>query len=319
MKILCSVLTRVIFNPIEMQKITIYHMQKANGFTIIEMIAAIVVGAIIAVGIVDYIGNSLEGIDSAANRNRLASAGRTAIDRLAMELHNALPNSIRVEYVSDTDQCIEFVPIVGATVYIDPPFTGSGGTSFDVVQFDPDLNGASSGYAVIYPNLASEIYDGNNGSSGTWPNFPTRGPIESLTSIASGGANISTITLSKSHRFNRRSPNERLYIVSDPVSFCIKSDKLYRYTNYGFYDVQTTVEEQASICEVASNDRCLSNYSASPDKMLITDHINNASLTAFAVTAQSLNRNALISINLNFESDGDVVRLSHEVLARSVP
>jgi MSHA biogenesis protein MshO len=294
-------------------------MKKPRGFTIIEMVVAIVVGAVIAIGIVDYIGRSVEGIDSAANRNQLASAGRTAIDRMAMELHNALPNSIRAMYVSDNDQCIEFIPITGATVYIDPPFTGSGGSSFNVVQFEPDLNGASDGYAVIYPNLTSEIYDGNNGASGLWPNFPSRGPIEQLTSISTGGTNVSTITLTKSHRFNRRSPNQRLYIVSDPVSFCIKSNRLYRYTNYGFYDSQTTVEEQATVCEVASNDRCLPNYSSSPDKMLITNNVNNASLVAFTVTPQSLNRNALVSINLNFESEGDVVRLSHEVLARSVP
>jgi MSHA biogenesis protein MshO len=294
-------------------------VKKQRAFTIIEMVVAIVVGAIIAIGIVDYIGRSVEGIDAAANRNQLASAGRTAIDRMAMELHNALPNSIRTAYVSDTDQCIEFVPIIGATVYIDPPFTGAGGTTFDVVQFDPDLNGTTSGYAVIYPSLASEIYDGNNGAPGLWPNFPTRGPIERISSIASGGTNISTITLFKTHRFNRRSPSERIYVVSDPVSFCIKSDKLYRYTNYGFFDLQTTVEEQVTICEVASSDRCLPNYSATPDRVLITQNIDNTSLTAFNVSPQALNRNALVSINLNFSSEGSSVRLSHEVLSRSVP
>ena len=297
------------------------NQQSNAGFTIVEMIASIVIASILAVGIVEYIGDAVEGVDSTANRNQLASSGRTAVSRLAMELHNALPNSIRVRYVSANDQCIEFVPVLGSTSYINPPFTGSGGTSFNVVQFDPDLNGSSAGYAVIYPNNTADIYDGNNGSSSGWPNFPVRGPIEEISSIASGGTNISTITLSKTHRFSRRSPNERFYVVTDPVSYCVKSDKLYRYTNYGFYDVQSSTEEQSGVCQVASDQTCLPNYSAAPDKMLITNNIDNATagITAFNVIAQALNRNALINIDLNFASDGDVVRLNHEVLSRNVP
>jgi len=294
---------------------------KNAGFTIVEMIASIVIASVLAVGVVQYIGDAVEGVDSTANRNQLASSGRAAISRLAMELHNALPNSIRVRYVSANDQCIEFIPVIGSASYINPPFTGAGDNTFDVVQFDPDLNGTSEGYAVIYPSNIAELYDGNNGASSLWPNFPTRGPIEKITSIAAGGTNISTITLTKNHRYSRRSPNERLYLVADPVSYCVKTDKLYRYTNYGFYDVQSSTEEQSGVCQVALNQTCLPNYTTAPDKMLITNNIDNASaaITAFNVTAQALNRNALISIDLNFASDGDVVRLNHEVLSRNVP
>lgn len=292
-----------------------------SGFTIVEMIASIVIAAILSIGVVEYIGDAVEGVDSTANRNQLASSGRTAITRLAMELHNALPNSIRVRYVSANDQCIEFIPVLGSTSYINPPFTAMGDDVFNVVQFEPDLNGTSAGYAVIYPSNTAELYDGNNGTSSGWPNFLTRGPIEEITSIASGGTNISTITLSKDHRFSRRSPNDRFYVVSDPVSYCVKTDKLYRYTNYGFYDLQSSTEEQVSVCEVSSDQACLPNYSAAPDKMLITNSIDNATatITAFSVTAQALNRNALINIDLNFSSNGEVVRLNHEVLSRNVP
>ena len=59
------------------------------------MVVAIVISSIMAIGIVDFIGRSVEGISSSANRNQLASAGRMALARLGMELHNSLPNSIR--------------------------------------------------------------------------------------------------------------------------------------------------------------------------------------------------------------------------------
>jgi len=292
-----------------------------QGFTLVEMIAAIVVSAILAIGIVDYIGRSVDGFDSSANRNQLASAGRTAISRLAMELHNALPNSIRTTSASGSgDQCIEFVPVRASTNYINPPFRGSGSTTFDVVDFVPSLHGDTDGFAVIFPNRSNRIYDGDNGSPAGWPNFPSRGRIQEISSIAdSSSPDQSTITLVKSHRFNRRSRNERFFVTDEPISYCIKGDKLYRYTNYVFYSAQPDTEEGVSGCAVASGDNCLPNYSSAPDKMLITDSIDNTGITAFSVGSQTLTRNSLVAIQLNMTLDGDVVSLTHEVLSRSVP
>lgn len=296
-------------------------IHRSRGFTLVEMIAAIVVSAILAIGIVDYIGRSVEGFDSSANRNQLASAGRTAISRLAMEIHNALPNSIRTTSAAPSgNQCIEFIPVRASTTYINPPVTGPGSTSFDVVDFVPSLHGATNGFAVIYPNQTSELYDGDNGPPAGWPNFANRGRIQEISSIAdSSSADQSTVTLVKSHRFDRRSPSERFFVTEQPVSYCIKGDKMYRYTNYGFYSTQPDTEEGVSGCAVASGDNCLSNYSSAPDKMLITDSIDNTGLTGFSVGSQTLTRNALVAIQLNLTSDGDVVSLTHEVLTRSVP
>jgi MSHA biogenesis protein MshO len=303
--------------PVHNQQIAILN----KGFTLVEMIAAIVVSAILAIGIVDYIGRAVDGFGSTANRNQLASAGRTAIDRLAMEIHNALPNSIRTTTANGAgEQCIEFIPVRAATNYINPPFTGLGGTTFDVVDFIPTQHGASDGYAVIFPNAANQLYDGDNGPSAGWPNFPARGRIQEISSMAdSASQDQTTVTLVKTHRFDRRSRSERFFVVEDPISYCIKGDKLYRYTNYGFYQNQTDTEEGVSGCAVASGDACLPNYSAAPDKMLITDNIDNTGITAFSVGTQTLTRNSLVSIELNLSSEGDVVNLTHEVLTRSVP
>lgn len=294
---------------------------RQQGFTLIEMIAAIVVSAIIAIGVVDFIGRSVEGFDSSANRNQLASAGRTAIDRLAMELHNALPNSIRTTTAAPGgDQCIEFIPVRSSTTYINPPLAGPGATTFDVVDFVPTEHGTSGGFAVIYPDNVNELYDGDNGAPAGWPNFPARGRIQGIATIADSAApDQSTVTLVKAHRFDRRSPNDRFFVTEEPVSYCISGDKMYRYSNYGFYAAQTDEEEAPGTCEVASGDACLPNYSAAPNKMLITDSIDNTGLTTFSVGSQTLTRNALVSINLNLTSDGDVVNLKHEVLTRSVP
>lgn len=300
--------------------------KRGTGFTLIEMVLAISITGIIGAVVVTFMVNSAEGYATSRSRNQLASAGRVAIDRIASEIHNALPGSIRTTVATaGGDQCIEFIPVEAATSYINPPFTSTA-TSFNIVDIydggavvhpaaPPTL------YAVIYPNRINQLYDGDNGPSTNWPDFPTRGPIEAISSIADDGATAgqSTVTLTTAHRFRRRSPFQRFFVVSDPVSYCIVSDKLYRYTNYGFYQNQVTQEEEATVCEVATNDRCLPNYAASPDKMLIVDSIDNTGLTAFSIGSQSLARNSLLAIQLNLTDGDDTVQLTHEVLSRSVP
>jgi hypothetical protein len=99
----------------------------------------------------------------------------------------------------------------------------------------------------------------------------------------------------------------------------VVGDKLYRYNNYGFFTSQVTQEEQATVCEKASNQTCLPNYAAAPDKRLITDSIDNTGITAFQIGTQSLTRNSLVKIELNFTADGESITLNHEVLTRNVP
>ena len=299
-------------------------MHTARGFSFIEAIVAIVISGILAVGIVSFISDSAQSVESSASRNRLAASGRIAIERMAFELHNALPRSIRTTSATPTgDQCIEFVPVRAATTYVNPAFTGSGTSSFDVVDFIPSQHGATGGWAVIYPRRQNQIYDGDNGGVyANWPNFPNRRPIQEIVDIQNSTSpnDQSTVTLTTAHRFNRRSPNQRFFVVDQPVSYCIKSDKLYRYTDYGFFQNQVSTEESGS-CVVTTPTQCLPDYDAGPTrkKVLITDSIDNTGLTAFSVGTQSLNRNSLVAIILNFTSGGDTITINHEVLTRSVP
>ena len=298
------------------------------GFTLVEMVVAIAVSGIIATLVVSFVVSSAEGYRNSRERNQLASAGRVAIDRLASEIHNALPGSIRTTVAAGNgDQCMEFVPVEAATSYVNPPFTSTA-TSFNIVDI---YDGGSviypsappTLYAVIYPRVINQIYNGDRGTpASNWPNFPTRSPIAEITSIVDDAttAGQSTVTLSKPHRFRRRSPFQRFFVVSDPVSYCIVGENLYRYTNYGFYLNQETTEEETGVCEKLVNDEpCLPNYAAAPDKMLIVDSIDNTGLTAFSIGSQTLSRNSLLAIQLTLTDGENTVELTHEVLSRSVP
>jgi MSHA biogenesis protein MshO len=280
---------------------TALHYSNQRGFTIIEIVIALLVSSILAIGIVGYIGDAVEGFATSGTRNKLATSGRNVVDRVAMELHNAVPNSIRVSTAQGTgDQCLEFIPFTGASNYRDAPFTGSGGTEFEAIDFNPVLTLASPANreAVIYPINTQDLYDG--GSPGP------RALIDEIEDT--GGADgIVTVRLDATHRFSRRSPVERFYVADQPVSFCVEGGQMFRYENYGFQSTQCTPDTAACLPETA------------PDRTLISLSIDNASLTAFEILPATLRRNAIISLDLNFTEAGDDVRIKHEVLMRNVP
>lgn len=270
-----------------------------RGFTLLEMVITILVSSIMAVGIVSFVGDAVLGFISAGNRNQLSSAGRTVIDRMAMELHNALPNSIRVTGVANGDQCLEFIPFLGATSYINPPFTGTGGDEFEVVNFNPSLiaGPAAELFAIIYPINLDDVYEDP---------IPAAGPRAEIDEIADPTPTdgVVTVTLTDIHRFSRRSPVDRMYVTESPVSFCVSGNYLFRYQNYGFEDIQPEAIDLPA---------------TAPDRVLISDSISNAGLTAFTLQVATLRRNAIVSFDLNFVETLDTVRLQHEVQIRNVP
>lgn len=272
----------------------------SRGFTLIEMVTTIIIASILAVGIVTYIADSAEGFLSSSNRSRLAGSGRAALDRMTLELHNALPNSVRVTAAElNGDQCLEFIPAIKATTYINPSFSAGGASTFDVIDFNPLTTYASPAniYAVIYPINTADLYNYADDV----------GPLALIDSISdpNGSDGEMTVTLDAAHRFSKRSANNRLFLVDQPVSFCVVADKLYRYSDYGFESVQ---------CTPAT---CLP--STLPERALLADSIDNAGATAFSVEAATLRRNAIVSFAFTLASQGDTVRLNHEVLTHNVP
>ena len=288
----------------------IRHRQSA-GFTLVEIVVTIVISAIIAVGVLTYISDAVTGFATSSNRNALSSSGRSVVDRLAMELHNALPNSIRVTTaLPGGDQCIEFIPFVAATNYLDAPFTGNGGDTVEAVDFHPQLIAESPAemYAVIYPIDTQDIYTLGN-----------PGPVALIDRIEDDDAGDGRVllTLDETHQFAKRSPVDRLYVTRDAVSFCVVGTRLFRYENYGIEPQQCT--PAANSCDVNSALPNRALPATLPDRTLISEQINNSGLTAFSILEPTLRRNAIISIELNFSSKGDVVRLKHEVQQRNVP
>ncbi len=257
-----------------------------SGFTLIEMIIVIVLLGILSVGSVRFISQTTQGVIDAGERQRVASIGLIAVEKMSRELRQALPNSIRVD---GTNECIEFVPIAGGSEY----------TSIPILTASASITAIKTGYAgslnttydrvAVFPTVLSQVYGGAD-----------PGPISSLIATLPSTTPTETITLSSSHQFLSDSPERRMFIVKDPVTYCYGAGYLYRYKNYGF---QSTMGTSRPATFAAGREVIASSLSGA----------------VFTYVPASLSRNGVVKINLSLVDGGEIQVLDYEVIIRNVP
>ncbi|PIE44079.1 MAG: prepilin-type cleavage/methylation domain-containing protein [Gammaproteobacteria bacterium] len=262
----------------------------SGGFTLIELIIVIVISGIIAAGSAKFISDTAAGYVATAARQGGAATGVVVAEKMSRELRSALPNSIRT-YAGNT--CIEFVPVLHVAKYLAAPvIPQSQSTTVELVNSGYVSDGSAAEYAVIYPVDVSEIYSLPVNS--TDPSHRTR---VALSQVASN-----VMTLSAAHQFPTDSPTRRVFVVSQPVSYCLNVISsvrgIYRYSGYGF------------------------NPSASvPNSDKASLLVNNVSTNnfRFVVVPATLVRNALVEFSFEIEMDNEKFQIDREVQIRNVP
>jgi len=258
-------------------------LSKKDGFTMIELITVIVLMSIISLAGVEIIAFTVQAYEKMTGRQMLGSSARVATNRISRELRSALPNSARV-----SGDCLEFIPINAASRYIDLPVEASAAT-FQAIPFSAGQE-SESGRIAVYP-MSANVYDlsGNTVSDSATLTLPDMN-------------NEIQVTMSTNHQFPHHSPTSRFFLIRDPVSFCLDGAYLFRYENYGFNIIQLGAGDLPTVL---------------PDRALLTQNIG-ASVTPFAVIAQSLQRNAIVAVDLIFSEGGETVRIVQEVQLRNV-
>jgi MSHA biogenesis protein MshO len=263
---------------------------KQKGFTLVELVIVIVLLGIISVGVTGFIVNSVEGYSDLARRDGIAATSRVAMDRMVRELRNSLPNSARV-----SGSCLEYIPILDATSYISIPVSSSANT-LSIIPFSeaPEL-----GKTAVYPISSNVVYQ--VGSPGVIS------PNISSTASTLLGPGATTLSLVSAHQYLTESPSKRLYIVANPISYCLEGDRLYRYSNYGRSATQATPATLPAILPTTEPDRVLLAYPVT------------ASTGPFTVVSATLQRNALVMLEFSVEQDSESLLIQQEVQIRNAP
>lgn len=270
-------------------------MQK--GFTLVEMIAVIVILSIVAISSIAFIRFGVQNYTDSTRRYELSQQGRFAIERISREVRTALPNSVRrgeatvagVKY-----DCLEFMPIAAAGSYLGA-VSEAAIPDFEAVDF-PFPSGAVSGYAVaIYPHDPSDIY-----ASSTY--------ISAIDLVSAAASNKRTVSLAVNTQFAEESPQKRFFIVSDRVSFCALDGRIVRYSGYSTASVAQPIPPSGTASLVAENIRLVDR--------------SGAAIRVFDVTSGTLYRAGIVHIDLQFQDSrepSEWVQFSQEVFLRTTP
>ncbi|GAB3288612.1 PilW family protein [Pseudidiomarina andamanensis] len=278
-------------------------MRHRQGFTLVELVIVIVLLAITGLFVFNYLGFGAQIFRDTTERDQLVAQSRFAIARLSRELQGAVPRSIRVS-ITDAQRCIEFMPILASSVYLDIPRPGP--TSSDpFIAIEPVANdNLVGGYLLVYATNTSYIY-GNS--------VQRRKVISNITDTSPAQDNLVEINYATTPAFfGAESPARRYFIGGEPVSWCYDntSNSIYRFAGYGLNSLQPSFSQLQ--ISAASSAEIMAKY--------IYNDLNNNEFP-FYVFEATLQRNSLIKLDWRFsrEADSEPLQFVHEVHIANVP
>ncbi|WP_348772129.1 type II secretion system protein [Pseudoalteromonas sp. MMG010] len=276
--------------------------KRQRAFTLIELLLVVVILGILAVSSFAFINTGFSIYSQSVERQEAVAQSRFLITRLSKEIRHATPNSLRLSCDNNLNgncnvqQCLEFTPFISATHYTNYLPSSA---PFIVTAVDFELNQLTKpeigDWATIYPLNSGDIYNENNNKRLRLSNF-----IDSTTSA------IDQWQFEQS--FAQESPSKRLYLLDQPVSFCVEGSQLYRYTNYGFHVNQlnaATLQTQTGIKR---------------DLLAIFIANNLRNNLFFRIGELSLKRNSVLNVFAKFSfNDSESITFNHEVHVPNVP
>ncbi len=270
----------------------------SKGFTLIELVVVIVVLAIVGIGTTSFISLGVNIYTDVVGRDQIISQSRFMTERITRGMREALPNSVRVGS-NGSIRCIEFVPILASSSYVDIPVFPEG-DSFTVTVVQHAISPLDANKIVIYPLNVGDVY-GSNAS------VDVTGNIFSYAVSPANGTDAQDITLDNSVRFDADSPTERYYLVKNAVSYCADvssggttSGQMVRFDNYWPGGTQASPPVSWA------------------NGVLMAENIRAGSIP-FTYSGATLVANAVVQLTLEFEQNSEVVIFNHEVHLVNVP
>ena len=279
-----------------------------RGFTLIEMVVTIAVGAVVVAFMAMFIVLPMDAYTAQTRRAGLVDSSDSALRFMARDIRSALPNSVRVAS-SGTVTALELLATADGARYQDNgpvsnpalalDFTAPDAAFATTVPFTQlTLPFSSNAYYLSIYNVGVPGADAYQMANVITPAGTT------ITVSAGASSNQNLVTLNPPFQFAYGSPEKRVYLVSGPVSYLCDTSAgtLTRYSGYAISSTQLTSAAALSGAGAAS--------------ALVAANVASCSFTYSAGTAQ---RNALATLSLQIAQSGESVQLLNEVQVVNAP
>jgi prepilin-type N-terminal cleavage/methylation domain-containing protein len=271
---------------------------RQSGFTLIELVVAITISAIILVFVTMFIAAPIKAYDEQSRRVKLTAGPVDAWPRMEEDLRTALPNSVRTRR-NGSFVVLEMLSVTDVVRYMQPTST----TPFKVA-------GVFRNTGITLPGTMNGVYlsAGNTGLAGAdaYTLTGSMTPASSLQLVALA-ANEEQITATPAANLTATSPKHWVYLVSGPVTYlCDESQgTVRRYSNYIVLPSQASWDSPAEF------------NVAGATNTLVARGITSCN---FVVWPLSGGTQQTVALHLtSTDSTGDTVQLLHTYRTEYVP
>jgi MSHA biogenesis protein MshO len=288
------------------------HNQHARGFTLIELVVAISIGAVVVSFMAMFIVGPVNAYQAQARRAELVDATDSVLRLMARDIHAALPNSVRRNRIGSIE-AIEMLATIDAGRYRDTDATAAPNRELDFSAADGSF--ATLGQMIIPSDLATHhyylsIYNVGVPGADAYELDHVITPTSVNIGITNSG-NESLITMTPAFKFSFASPSNRVYLVSGPVTYLCDeaAGTLMRYQDYSIAADQKTLMSDASL------------MAAGASRGQVADGVSACSFDYYAGT---WSRSGLATLALTvrrtpLNSTPEQIRLLHQVHVENVP
>ncbi len=228
----------------------------AAGFTLVELVAVMVVSAILSIVVWRNLSAPLRGFADLGRRAELVATANLAAQRMARELRLALPNSVRINGDGTT---LEFMLTAGTGRYRLQPDPANAASdpldlnlltdSFDVLGSWPlpanvQTDGGGSAACIKGVSDCVVIYNTGNPQdctaqpAGTRTNAWCGDNLAAISKFDAAGGMLMVDRSDQPAPWPTGSPGQRFYVVDMPVSFVCRGGELLRHAGYPIEAVQ---------------------------------------------------------------------------------
>lgn len=290
-----------------------------RGVTLIEMVAVIVLIAIIGTTIGAVILPAAQSYEAQKRRAALVDSAEAALRRMARDIRLALPNSLRVtDSGSGASFALEMIPTADGGRYCvsgvadcntaaevldftaaDTTFQALG--CFRNSAFVTAATAGTTAYRLAINNSAGEVYAASGSPAVITPSGTTLTLSVSPAGTCGTGARRHQMAITGGHQFSSSSSRQRVFAIeaaAAPVSYLCDASAgtLKRYAGYTFQATQPTTH--AALSALTTNIGLVA---------------QNVSECRIWTSSSDVRTRGLATLELAVASGGETVRLLHQV------